>query len=138
VVITEVAEVGLQRGFSKDEPAKNSVGVTFQLDDTKKISRVMPLSMNGYSNFMKLLSACDDIDELEDLLGQQLDLEVEGGQYPKTVGFYHVDDNLSGQDKITNVDGGLYYSVDDPNPDTLKQLHRILRQAISSRVREKE
>lgn len=137
-VITQVAEVGLQRGFNADDPAKDSIGITFQLSDGLELAKVMPLSLNIYSNLTKLLSATDSVEEIEELLGQQLDLEIEGGQYPKIIGYYHIEDRLSGQVNIEYKDGGLFYSVEEPNPDSLKQLHRTLRQAISTRVRSKE
>ena len=86
---------------------------------------------------MKVLSACDEVEEIEDLLGKQLDIEIESnGQYPKVVGYYHCDDGMSGQSAISKKDT-LFYSVDDHDSEKLKKLHMSLKQAISGRVRRK-
>ena len=137
VMITQVAEIGFQKGFNRDEEPKESVGFCFETENGLQLAKTMPLSLNSFSNFTKVLSACDDVEELEELLGKQLDLEIESnGQYPKIIGYYHVDEGLSGQPTISERDT-LFYSVEDPNPETLKKLHPNLKQAISGRVRDK-
>ena len=140
VMITQVAEVGLQRGFNRDDEQKNSIGFSFETAGGLQVAKIMPLSMNSYSNYTKVLSACDEVDELEELeelQGKQLYLEIESnGQYPKITGYYHIDDGMSGQPAISERETE-YYSVDAHNPETLKKLHRDLRQAISARVRNK-
>lgn len=137
VLITQVAEVGLQKSFNRNEEPKDSIGFCFETASKVSVAKVMPLSLNGHSNFTKVLSACDEVEELEELQGQQLDLEIESnGQYPKIVGYHHTDDGMSGQPAISERDTN-FYSVDDTDPETLKKLHRDLRQAISARVRNK-
>ena len=75
---------------------------------------------------------------MEELLGKQLDLEIESnGKYPRITGYYHVDEGLSGQPALSGCDT-VYYTIDHPDPETLKKLHRDLRQAVSGRVRNKD
>jgi hypothetical protein len=138
VQISEVAEVGFQPAFNSSDPAKESVGFTFKLTNGQQISKVMSLTVNAFSNFVKVLNSVDDADELEDFAGKQLDLEIEAnGKYPKIKGFLHSEDGLSGEDKLPALKKTTFYSVDKPNPAVLKTLHQGLRQAISSRIRAK-
>ena len=137
VMITQVAEIGLQKGFNRDDEPKESIGFCFESSGKLQVAKVMTLSLNGHSNFTKVLSACDEVDELEELQGKQLDLEIESdGKHPKIVGYYHTDDGMSGQPKISKR-GTIFYSVDNHDPETLKKLHPELKQAISVRVRKK-
>jgi len=137
VMISQVAEVGAQRGFNKDDEPKESIGFCFENEAGLQVSKIMTLSVNSYSNLTKVLSACNEIEELEELQGKQLDLEIESnGQYPKITGYYHVDDEISGQPEVSERDT-VFYSIEAPKPEILKTLHSTLRQAISGRVRSK-
>lgn len=139
VVITQVAEIGLQRAFDKEDEPRESIGLTFENVEGQQITKTMILSMNTYSNFNKLLGAVDDVEELEDLQGKELDIEVEAnGHYPKIMSFYHTDDQMSEGAEISDHSELIFYSVDKTKPEVLKSLHPQLRQAIASRVRIKE
>ncbi len=138
VVITQVAEVGLQPAFNRDDEPKASVGVVFENATGLQVCKVMPLTVSTYSNLGKLLSAIEPPDEFKDLLNQELVLEIEAnGKWPKIVGYYHVDDGLSAEPSIGAVADSIYYSVDEPAPETLKRLHSQLKQAIAARIRVK-
>ena len=60
VMITQVAEVGLQKGFHRDDEPKESIGFCFEAADGVSMAKTMPFSLNGYNNFMKVLSARDE------------------------------------------------------------------------------
>lgn len=138
VVITQVAEVGAQRAFNPDDAPKESIAVCFRNAQGAEIVKVMTLTLSAYSTLSAMLSACDDVDGLEDLCGQQLDIEVEGsGMYPKIVGYYAVDNGLSGEPEIESFPDPVTYSVEQHDADIMKGLHRQIRQAISARVRVK-
>jgi hypothetical protein len=138
VAITQAAEVGAQRAFNPDEAPKESIAVCFRNSHGVEIAKVITLTMSAYGTLSALLNACDDVDELEDLCGQQLDIEVEGsGNYPKIVGYYAVDDGLSGEPEIEDSPTHVFYSVEQHDADIMKGLHRQIRQAISARVRVK-
>jgi hypothetical protein len=139
VIITQIAEVGLQRAFNVGDEPKNSVGIVFENTTGQQLCKIMPLLTSNYSNFSKLLNAAEDGDcDLADLLNQELVLEIEeNGKWPKINGYYSIEDGLSTEAAITSHSESLYYSVDEPNPEVLKKLHPQLKQAIAGRIRVK-
>lgn len=139
-IITQVAEVGLQPGFNRDDEPKQSLGIVFEDAAGRSVCKVMPLVVSTFSNFGKVLGCLEnDPDDLKDLLGQQLVLEIEPkGNYPKILGYYPLEDGLSDESEITIKPNLLFYSVEEPQPEVLKQLHPYLKQAIAGRVRHKE
>lgn len=138
VVIQEVAEVGLFPAYNQIDPPQSRAGFVFENAAGIQIAKIMPLHISPYSNLGKLLAVIDDVNELKDMIGQQLVLEIEvDGKWPKITGFSHVDDGLSNEQPITPRSDTKYYNVDEPDPTILKQLHPQLKQAVSTRIRQK-
>ena len=139
VIITQIAEVGLQRPYNAGDEPKNSVGIVFENTTGHQLCKIMPLLISSYSNFGKLLAVVEDGDcDLVDLLNKELVLEIEeNGKWPKINGYYSIEDGLSIEVAITSHSESLYYSVDEPNPEVLKKLHPQLKQAIAGRIRVK-
>ncbi|MFK7910026.1 MAG: hypothetical protein AB8F34_05420 [Akkermansiaceae bacterium] len=138
VVIVQVAETGAQTAYNPEEDPVQSCGITFENAAGQQVVKTMPLKMSVFSNFQKMLKALDDIGEMEDLLGKELDIEIEAnGKYPKVLGLYHVDDGMSGQPKITNHSTPIFYSVEEHDPAVAKTLHPQIKAAIASRIRMK-
>lgn len=139
VVIVQVADVGLQRAYNPENAPQRTLGVTFENAEGQQIAKTMPESNSFYSNIQKLVAAVDEIEKLQDLLGKELDIEVEGnGKYPKILMYFHVDDQMSGGDAISYRSTPIYYVAEEPQPEVLKSLHPQLRQAVASRIRIKE
>lgn len=137
-VIVQVAETGAQPAFDPAKDPEQSCGITFENAAGQQVVKTMPLKMSVFSNFQKLLHALDDIEQMEDLLGKELDLEIEAnGKYPKIAGFYHVDDKMSGQPKITDYSAPIFYTVEEHDPAVAKTLHPQIKAAIASRIRTK-
>lgn len=136
VMITQVAEIGFQRFNETDEP-KDSVGFVFANTAGQQICKTMTLVVSAYSNLNKVLKTIDDVpDELSELLGQELVIEIEAnGKYPKILGYYHLEDGLSDEPALSKPDEPLYFTVENPQPEVLKKLHPQLKQAVSARVR---
>lgn len=138
VIITQIAEVGLQKAFNPDDAPNASIGIVFENKEGQKISKIMTLAMGTYSNISKLLNAVGEVNDLADLLSQELVIEiVENGKWPKIANYYSIDDGLSDDSTITSHSESLYYTVDEPNPEVLKKLHPLLKQAIAARIRVK-
>jgi hypothetical protein len=139
VIITQIAEVGLQKAFNPDDDPKASIGVVFENKEGQQISKIMTLAIGTYSTFSKLIAAVEDADnDLADLIRQELVIEiVENGKWPKIANYYSIDDGLSDDSTITSHSESLYYTVDEPNPEVLKKLHPLLKQAIAARIRVK-
>jgi hypothetical protein len=137
VIITQVAEIGLQRGFNETDDPKESVGFVFTNAAGQQICKPMTLVVSAYSNLNKILKTIDEVpDELSELLGQELVVEIEAnGKYPKILGYYHLDDGLSDEPALKKPDELLYFTVENPQPDVLKKLHSQLRQAVAGRIR---
>ncbi|MFI3217441.1 MAG: hypothetical protein QX192_11665 [Methylococcales bacterium] len=139
VMMIQVAEIGLQRGFNETDEPKESVGFVFTNTAGQQICKTMTLVVSAYSNFNKILKTIDDVPgELSELLGHELVIEIEAnGKYPKILGFYHLDDGLSDEPALSKPDELLYFTVENPQPDVLKKLHSQLRQAVAGRIRTK-
>jgi hypothetical protein len=137
VMITQVAEIGLQRGFNETDEPKDYVGFVFTNAAGQQICKTMTLVVSTYSNLNKILKTIDDVpDELSELLGHELVLEIEAnGKYPKILGYYHLDDGLSDEPALKKPDELLYFTVENPQPDVLKKLHSQLRQDVAGRIR---
>jgi hypothetical protein len=137
-IITQVANVGLQKGFSSDDPSKESLGFCFELASGAQIAKVIPVSFNVYAALTAIAGATDDPEELEDYLGQQLVIEIEtSGKWPKLAGFYHLEDGLADIGPISTNSELLEFDADEPEPEVLKKLHKTLREAYGRRVRSK-
>lgn len=138
-IIVQVAEIGLQKAFNAGDDPKASAAFTFENAEGQQVVKTMALSMSIYSNFNKLLAVVGDIEEMEGFLGEELDIEVEeNGNYPKIIGYYHLEDRMSDQPEIADHSSLIYYTVEEPQPEVLKSLHPQIKQAIASRVRIKE
>jgi hypothetical protein len=137
VIITQVAEIGLQRGFKETDEPKESVSFVFTNATGQQICKTMSLVVSAYSNLNKILKVIDDVpNELSELLGHELVLEIEAnGKYPKILGYYHLDDGLSDEPALKKPDELLYFTVENPQPDVLKKLHSQLRQDVAGRIR---
>jgi len=137
VVITQLAHVGFQRSFNREDPPVDSVGVVFEDGTGCQIAKVLKLSWHAYSTLTKIWGVIDDPDDYRSFLGKQLVVEVEeNGPYPKIVGYSHLEDGLSDDAAIVEHSELLFFDIDDePDLGVLKQLHRTLRQAISCRIR---
>ena len=138
VQVQQVAEIGLQPGFNATDAPKESIGFVFENATGQQIYKSMPLVVNAYSNLNKVLRAVDAPDELEELLGLELVLEIEtNGKNSKIIGYHHTDDGLSDESALPKSAKHLYFSVETPDAEVLKQLHFQLRQAVSGRIRTK-
>jgi len=139
-VIVQLAEVGLQRDFDPTREPSEKFGIVFELPYGALLAKISKLSTHASSVLGQVLAVVDrDVDELPGLLGCRLDLEVvENGRYPKIVGYYANEDGMA--DNPVDFDAKtkpVFYTVDEPDPATVKVLHRDLRQAISNRIRER-
>ncbi|MFA5922599.1 MAG: hypothetical protein WC856_15135 [Methylococcaceae bacterium] len=90
-MIVHIVDVG-DYAYIAGEPCKRSTAFTFQLPSGVLITKIIPNSIHELSIMMTIVSSVGDAEDLEDLLGKKLVLEVEANKfYPKIKGYYSLE-----------------------------------------------
>ena len=85
--IIHLVDVG-DYAFSSDSQAKPSTALTFQLSSGALISKIISNSAHEQSTMMLIVGCVEDTEDLTDLLGKKLVLDVEAnGAWPKITGY---------------------------------------------------
>lgn len=140
VKITQVAELGMQRGFNKDDPDRFEIGFVFTTPDGISIAKEVNGEAYSTRSHLSLIdSAIDGADDLEDMLGKELVIEVQAnGRYPKIISFAGIDDGLVDELQEFGDCELIYFQEDDHDPAVLKtKLHPQLRRKFTTRIRRK-
>jgi hypothetical protein len=138
--IVQVASIGLQRPFNKDDEPEEQLAVAFELETGELIAKRMKFSEHPYSNCFALFTAAfpdPDDDEgiaLTNLLGKPLLIEVElrDEKWPRVTAIMPLEE---GFDPIPHKTKLLAFDADEMDRDVYSELHRDIRTWISQRVR---
>ena len=89
--IVHIIDVG-EYAYSAGGPFKPSTALTFQLPSGVLIPKIVANSVHESSTMMAIVGCVGDVEELEDLLGKKLVLDVEANRfYPKITGYYSLE-----------------------------------------------
>jgi hypothetical protein len=140
-VVTVVA-CGFIPGFNKGDEPREAHGFEFQLEDDRRLAKVMTSSASLYSAMGKLIAALNDVEDLAETLGKTVILEIESnGNWPKIEGFYPADSGLIPSDgkfpdanlvKLFAKEGEIDVDVSS-NAEVIGKLPKEIRQALLAR-----
>ncbi len=143
-VITQVADIGLQRPFDKDKDPEEQMAVAFEIASGDLIAKRMKFSEHPASGCFALFTSAfpdldgPDSDELElglpDLLCKSvlIEVEVRDGKWPRVTAIMPLED---GFEPITPKTEQLSFDADEMDREVYLKLHRDIRSWVSKRVR---
>lgn len=140
-VIVQVADIGLQRAFNRDDDPEEQLAVAFELAGGELIAKRMKFSdhiMSGcYALFTSAFPDLDESDEdivLSDLLGKSVLIEVEirDSKWPRITEIMPVED---GFELVTSQTELLLFDAEEMDREVYLKLHRDIRSLVSKRVR---
>ena len=141
--IVQVANVGLQRGFNKDDAPTPHFGFAFEIEGGAVLARTVRVTATPGSFLFNIVDAAvhldpdDDDFDSDDLLHKfiAIDIEPDSRGQPRIVSFSALeefDSPFEGKAALASFD------ADNMTPearDAFLKLHAELRRAISNRVR---
>lgn len=139
--IAQVANIGLQRPFDREDDPEEQMAVAFELPSGELVARRMKFSSHPSSGCYSLFtSAFPDIGEsdedlgLPELLGKSvlIEIEVRGGKWPRVVEIMPLED---GFEPVTPKTDLLVFDAHEMDREIFLKLHRDIRSWFSKRVR---
>ena len=140
--IVQVAGIGLQRPFDKDDEPEAQLAVAFELAKGDLVARRMKFSDHPNSGcyatftaaFPDLEEAGDDELDLAALLGKSvlIEVEVRDGKWPRVTEIMPLED---GFDPVSPQSELLEFDADEMDREVYLKLHRDIRSWISKRIR---
>lgn len=141
-VVVQVAHIGLQRPFERDQEPEPQMAVAFELSSGDLIARRMKYSDHPSSGCYALfdsaypeLDECDDQEHVpEDLLGKPvlIEVEVRDGKWPRVVGIMPLEEGFETFEPEAAL---LFFDADEMDREVYMKLHRDIRSWVSKRVR---
>lgn len=140
-VITQVADIGLQKAYNPENPPEEQMAVLFETEAGIHISKRMkfsahPLS-NCYATFTSAFPGCEDEKRLSDLLGQSvlIDIEVNEGKWPRITGIMPLEEGFNVIQATSEL---VAFDANEMDLDAFRKLHRDIRFLVSKRIRQPE
>ena len=140
--IVQVANIGLQRAFNKDDVPEEQLAVAFELETGELIAKRMKFSDHPLSGCYELFTAAfPDLDEtsdeevsLTDLLGKSVLIEVElrEEKWPRITAIMPLEEGFELVRPATKL---LVFDADEMDREVFIELHRDVRTWVSKRIR---
>ena len=141
-VIVQVADIGLQLPYHRDDDPEEQMAVAFEIKSGDLIAKRMKFSDHPSSFcFALFTSAFPGLEEsddqelgLADLLGKPVLIEVEvpEGKWPRVVAVMPLEEGFEPIEPKTEL---LKFDADEMNREVYLKLHRDIRGWVSKRVR---
>ena len=135
--IIHVVDIGYIAFTATDNP-RHSVAITFQLSTGQLLSKEMAISDHPSATLVKIVDALThDVDDLADLIGQKLVLEIEQkGEWPKIIGYESIEYYDNPDITFPDIEFVTLLPTDDEPIDIKANLTviRTLPKQISSRL----
>ncbi len=140
--IVQVADIGEQLPFDRNDDPESQMAVAFELPDGEVVAKRMKFSEHPQSACVALFTAAfPDLTENDDqeialsqLLGKLvlIEVEVRDGKWPRVTEIMPMED---GFDSFEPTNEMLEFDAEEMDRDVYLKLHRDIRSWVSKRVR---
>lgn len=141
-VITQVADIGLQMPFDRENDPEQQMAVTFELANGDQLAKRMKFSEHPSSGCYAVFTAAfpdlevssDQELGLTDLLGKSalIEVEVRDGKWPRITGVLPLEVGFEAHIPTGEL---LAFDADTMHREVYLKLHRDIRSWIAKRVR---
>jgi hypothetical protein len=141
-VIIQVADIGLQLPFDKNDAPGPQLAVAFELENGEVVAKRMKFSEHPSSGCYALFtSAFPDLNEsddrelsLSDLLEKPvlIEVEVHEGKWPRVIEILPLEEGFI---PLAPASETLFFDAEDMDRDVFLKLQRDIRSWVSKRVR---
>jgi hypothetical protein len=141
-VITQVADIGLQKAYDPENPPEAQFAVSFELVMGETITKRMKFSDHPMSNcyaiftsaFPELLESGHGERDLSNLLGKSvlIEIEIHDSKWPRITAIMPLEDGFS---PVTPKGDLLEFDANNMDRDVYTKLHRDIRSLVAKRIR---